>query len=276
MASQKLELIEDEMQGTTLSNGPMTNDKIFELLFNEEDLTWQTLLYELVKTNKMDPWDIDISVLSKSFIEMIKKLKELDFRISGKVVLASAILLKMKSNRFMLEDISAFDHLLYSSDDMQEEYLDDADSFVEMVQTIGDNKENIMPKLFPRTPQPRQRKVSIFDLVKALEKALEVKNRRITKDDGAPQVSAPRNYRDISLVIKDVYDNVQRFFKTQKSLTFSQLLPSDEKDDKIMTFIPLLHLRNQHKVDLHQEMHFGEIDIELLKDATPELEAVEQ
>ena len=34
------------------------------------------------------------------------------------------------------------------------------------------------PQIYPRTPQPRKRKVSVFDLVQALEKALEVENRR--------------------------------------------------------------------------------------------------
>src|SRR3989344_5635587 len=36
-----------------------------------------------------------------------------------------------------------------------------------------------IPTLIPRTPQPRQRKVSIYDLVEALERELEVKKRRL-------------------------------------------------------------------------------------------------
>lgn len=49
------------------------------------------------------------------------------------------------------------------------------------------------------------------------------------------------------------------------TLKFTELLPSEKKEDKILTFVPLLHLRNQQKVELHQKIHFGEIDIELLK-----------
>jgi len=49
----------------------------------------------------------------------------------------------------------------------------------------------------------------------------------------------------------------------KNSVTFSELLPSDSKDDKIYTFVPLLHLTTQRKIDLHQEKHFGEIDIML-------------
>ena len=48
-----------------------------------------------------------------------------------------------------------------------------------------------------------------------------------------------------------------------KSLNFSNLVPSDSKMDKVLTFIPLLHLTNQRKVDLEQEKHFGEIEVYL-------------
>ena len=37
------------------------------------------------------------------------------------------------------------------------------------------------------------------------------------------------------------------------------------KEDKVFTFIPLLHLTNQRKIDLNQENHFGEIEIVLAK-----------
>ena len=49
----------------------------------------------------------------------------------------------------------------------------------------------------------------------------------------------------------------------EKTLTFTQLIPSDAKKDKVLTFIPLLHLTNQRKIDLIQEKHFSEIEIKL-------------
>ena len=50
----------------------------------------------------------------------VKKLQEMNFFISGKVVLASAILLKIKSNRLVNEDIARLDNLLYPSEDDEE------------------------------------------------------------------------------------------------------------------------------------------------------------
>jgi len=51
----------------------------------------------------------------------------------------------------------------------------------------------------------------------------------------------------------------------KETLTFTKLVPSEKKEDKIYTFIPLLHLDNQEKVNLMQKEHFGEIEIEMLE-----------
>jgi segregation and condensation protein A len=230
------------------------HERIFEILYKEDEVTWQTLLYELVKKEQMDPWDINISLLTKKYIDIIKKLKELDFRVSGKVLLAAAILLKIKSNRLLNEDLSELDRLLSA----EEEVPDDLELEVPIVFEDGKNHP-----LIPRTPQPRKRKVSIYDLVDALEKALVVKRRRVLNSIPPMNVKVPKKPKDITQVIKEVYERVISFFSMNKKekLTFSQLVPSDTKEDKIYTFIPLLHLTNQRKLDLEQKEHFGEIEI---------------
>jgi len=65
--------------------------------------------------------------------------------------------------------------------------------------------------------------------------------------------------------IKEVYGKIKSFFyrSSGKRLTFSQLVPSEQKEDKIFTFIPLLHLANQRDIELQQMQHFGEIEIML-------------
>ena len=115
----------------------------------------------------------------------------------------------------------------------------------------------------PRTPQPRKRKVSIYDLMNALEKALEVKRRRVMQNIPPMRLEIPAHKRDITQIIKDIYANIKLFFfrYSKNRLTFSNMVPSGTKEDKIYTFIPLLHLTSQQKIELHQEKHFGEIEI---------------
>ena len=233
------------------------HERIFELLYAKDEVTWQSLLYELVKTEQMDPWDINISSLTKKYIDTIKKLKEFDFRVSGKVLLAAAILLKIKSSRLLHEDLSEFDMLLADPEELMEG--------MELDEVYNPQAYMEKPILIPRMPQPRKRKVSIFDLVQALEKALEVKKRRVMNSIPPLHLEAPKKTIDITQVLKNVYGKIISFFSSdnKNKLMFSQLTPSQSKEDRIYTFIPLLHLSNERKIDLTQKEHFGEIEIML-------------
>ena len=44
----------------------ITNQEgIFELLFDKDEISWQSIILELVRTNQMNPWDVDVSLLSQ-------------------------------------------------------------------------------------------------------------------------------------------------------------------------------------------------------------------
>ena len=243
------------------------HDRIFNILFSKADeITWQTIIYELVKSEQMDPWDIDVSILAQKYIDMLRNLKEHDFRISGKVLLAAAILLKIKSTKLVGEDLTELDRLLIGVEEEMEEL-----GFEESgeIPKLGE-----IPALMPRTPQPRKRKVSIFDLVEALERALEVKKRRLLHSIPPLNLEAPKKKRDITQIIRDVYGRIKSFFISALGgkLTFSKLLPSESKEDKVYTFIPLLHLAQQNKIELVQDAPFGEIEVVLRKKEEPKVE----
>jgi chromatin segregation and condensation protein Rec8/ScpA/Scc1 (kleisin family) len=86
------------------------------------------------------------------------------------------------------------------------------------------------------------------------------------------KVEIPKKTVDISILIRDIYDQIKKFFVSNgiKKLTFSKLVPSQDKDDKIYTFIPLLHLDSQRKIEVNQQEHLGEIDIALNRNYRPE------
>lgn len=252
-----METIRQNTQIEGLNSGLPNHEIIFNFLLKEEEITWQSLLYELVKTEQMDPWDIDVSGLAKSYITIVRKMKEMDLRVSGKVVLAAAILLKIKSTRLLEEDLTQFDNLISGQD---EESLYDE-------QAPGADRGKVKYeglRLIPKTPQPRARKVSIYDLVEALQQALDVKRRRMFRIP-VVDVKLPEKKTDISELMKNLYQKVVDFFTSEEKtkLTFDSLVSSDRKEDKIMTLIPLLHLSNNRKVDLLQEVHFGEIEIRM-------------
>jgi chromatin segregation and condensation protein Rec8/ScpA/Scc1 (kleisin family) len=95
-----------------------------------------------------------------------------------------------------------------------------------------------------------------------LEKALEVKKRRLFNGLHDVNVVIPEKKLDITSAMRSLYAKLLGIFSQgMKKLTFSSLVPSKIKEDKVYTFIPLLHLANESKVELGQKEHFGEIDI---------------
>ncbi len=234
-------------------------EQIYNLLVKKDDVTWQTIIYDLVKSGEIEPWNIDLSKLTAKYLETIKNLQEHNFFISGKVVLASAILLRMKSDRLINNYIAEFDSMLYPP---QEDLL--AQEEADYKYAI-DGKE--YPKLLLKTPQARKRQVTLNELLKALEKALEVDERRrirrIYEEPLIAEAVMPTNTYNISDLIRSVYEKVMYMFGKKENLFFTDLLETDSREDKVLTFIPLLHLDSQQKVDLSQEKPFSEIKIVL-------------
>ena len=238
-------------------------EQIFNMLVNKDEITWQSIIYDLVKSEQMDPWDIDIALLAQEYLKKVREMQEHNFFISGKVILASAIMLKLKSVKFVDEHIAGFDTLLFSR---EEDLLYDEE------QSPFAREE--IPPLLLKTPQQRKRKVDLQDLMEALNAALRVEEKRMIrklKERPIREVVIPERKIDIGKLIKEVYNKIISWFTRKQKLTFTELTNgSRNRQDVLLTFVPLLHLSNQQKIDLEQEVPFGEISIILKKEAENE------
>jgi segregation and condensation protein A len=213
------------------------------------------MLFDIVKTEAMDPWNVNISTLVAKFLERLAFFREINLKVSGKVVLAAALLLKLKSTRLLEEDLDEFDRLLAGAQE---------DQFYDTLETeLAQGEERVLSDekydLFPATPQPRKRKVSVYDLVRALEKALEVRKRRMLRRE-PPELKMPERKFDLGAAMLGLLDRIIAGASAGR-LTFNALCPSTSRMDTVYTFIPLLHLANQQRVDLLQQEHFGDIEI---------------
>ena len=235
-------------------------EKLYQLIAESDDISWKAILLDLVNSEQMDPWDIDIGALTQRYIGRVKELKGNNLKVSGKVLLAAAILLKIKSKRLVGEDMNEFDRLIAASEVSEEQFYDALEQQLAQGKAAGMHDQSL--ELLPRLPQPRKRKVSVYDLVRALEKALEVKKRRLFNSIHDVNVVVPEKKFDITSAMASLYGKLVGLFATgAKKLTFSSLVPSKNKEDKVIMFIPLLHLANEQKVEIAQQEHFGEIEI---------------
>ena len=94
-------------------------------------------------------------------------------------------------------------------------------------------------------------------IIKKVEQKQRIKNAEI--------VLPKKNRISIKNKIKQVYRSIQTHFKKKNSKISFTELAGKEKQGRIATFLPLLHLDNQRKIWLEQENHFDEIYIWLKK-----------
>ena len=234
-------------------------DRIFSLLVEQNEISWKVIILDLIKSEQMDPWDVNISLLTQKYIERLHQMKEQDLKVGGKVLLAAAILLRVKSNKLVGDDLDDFDRLIAGSDVSQEQFYDELEQELARGEEMGLKEEY---ELLPRLPQARRRKVSVYDLVKALDKALEVKQRRVLHSMPTP-LELPARKFDVTAAIAGLFHRIMSLFSIRKKLTFKELLSSNSKQEKVYTLIPLLHLSNQQKVELEQSEPFGDIHIKI-------------
>ena len=138
------------------------HEKILDMLVKEDEITWQTIIFDLIKKDNMDPWDVNLTLLAQKFIKTVKALKDMDFRVGGRVILAAAIVLRLKSSKLIDEDINELDRMFAMEKDLGDEFYEELES-ENAAGAINTEGKTDSYNLIPRTPQPRKRKISVYD-----------------------------------------------------------------------------------------------------------------
>ena len=233
-----------------------SQEQIQDLLFSRE-IGWRDIIYDLINTEQLDPWDIDLTLLTDKYLEKIQKYEEAEFFISSKVLLAAALLLRIKSEVLLNKYIKSIDEILFGKKEKKEIFMDR----IELEEEI--------PELIPRSPVPRYRKVTLKELIESLNKAIVTENRRIKKEIinknalRETSISLPKRKFSIKDKIKEIYDGLFTYFNTNKeskSISLKEFVKAD-REELLISFPSLLYLENSKKVWLEQKDHFEEIYI---------------
>lgn len=232
-------------------------NELYNLLVSRE-LSWQQIILDLIKSEQLDPWDIDLALLTKKYLEKIQELEEANFFISSKILLAASILLRIKSEVLVDKYIRSLDEILFGRPEKKEK------------PQIEINLDDVA-ELFPRTPLPRPRKVTLPELMQALSTAMVTEQRRIRKEITVRhavnrlETFLPKKSINVRERIKEVYSKILGFFSknAEQSMKFSQL--AETKEEKVPSFYSIMHLDFQKSIFLEQPKAFEEIFIYLTK-----------
>ena len=246
-----MEKVEDEQKKEI----NLHQEQVHNVIFSRE-IGWQEIIYDLINSEQIDPWNIDIIVLTDNYLKRLQQYEEENYFMSSKVLLAASLLLRIKSEILLNKYIKSIDEILFG----RKEKYQKPQERIELDEDI--------PFLVPKSPIPRFRKVTLKELVESLNKAIITEGRRIKKEIGnrnafiESTISLPKRRFAIHDKVREIYEKLfLHLGKNEKMCVPFEMLIGENKEEKIYSFSSLLHLENQKKIWLDQKEHFGEINI---------------
>ncbi len=234
------------------------------------------MLYNLARRREIDPVNIDIVDVADKFLEELERAKKLDLRISGRVLLYAAILIRMKSDivagealgiigEHEEEDDSVsqlyddFEDLSYSPE--FEEYL--SQDFLEDEVTVEDDLINA---LISAGRKRVRRYTTLEDLIRELESAERVRKRRRKRKRQRDTLFDPMEVphdEDLEITIEKVKEKIGLVMKNKDVIRLSDIAGFD----LVSKYVSVLHLAFRRIFELYQEKIFeSEIEIRRIRD----------
>jgi len=214
------------------------------------------LLLHLIRENKLDIYDIPISVITSQYLEYIEIMKELNLEIAGDFLVMAATLIQIKSRMLLPPDEEA------AAEEQEDPRLDlvqrllDYQKYKEAASELRTKEEEWM-RVFHKEPLAEEGEeegelylfdLSLFDLLDAFKKIL---------DKAPPEiVSITRE----TLTVKDRISMIMEIIEGKEAVRFEDLFRDGiSRVQLIITFVSLLELIRLGLARVYQEKQFGNI-----------------
>ncbi|MCX8191069.1 MAG: segregation/condensation protein A [Candidatus Aenigmarchaeota archaeon] len=225
----------------------ITEENILKVVIERE--SWEQIIYYIVNVERIDPWDVDIVKLCDGFINFLRKVESLDFRIPAKVVFVAAILLRLKS-----------EYLMRKEEEKIEEKEEEIPTFLEF-----DPSKLKLAYPVKRIPKVQ---ITLEELIIALKKAVEIEEKKKSKKSHLKEklIKNINLEEDITKRIENVFKKIEEKSKDREKVMFKEIVENWESEEIVKNFVPLLHLEKNEKISTEQEAFFKEIFISLKKE----------
>ena len=215
------------------------------------------LLLHLIKTSKMDIYDIKINEITKQYIDFIDKMKELNLTIASEYLVMASELTLIKSkmllprNDLELEEEDPRENLVNRLVEYQK-YKEMIEDFKILEQKRKDifTKEPINLKDITDEKVKNDGEITLDDLMKALENFLKRKEyekpleTKITKKE---------------LLVSERTKEIKDILKTKKRVSFFELFKIKTKEYVVVTFLSILEMAKLGELKITQENNFNNI-----------------
>ena len=222
------------------------------------------LLLHLIRSSKMDIYDINIESITKQYLDFINNSKEMNMDIAADYLVMAAELIHLKSRTLLHKDDEEEldEYELNSAEDLRDRLLE-YQQMKEVTSTfkeLEDRRSEFYTKLPSDLSDYRENgvvnpgDVSVDDLVNALKLFLEREklnkplNTKITKKE---------------LSVGDRTVQIRNILKTKKKCEFTSLFEEVSKPYVIVTFLSVLNMSKNNEINITQDKNFGDIYLEM-------------
>ena len=228
------------------------------------------LLLHLIEKNDVDIYDIPISTITSQYMDYIESMKEFDMELASDFLVMGATLVSIKS-RMMLPGMQA---ALGSGEDVvdpREELVISLMRYKRCRIFASDLKERrdkfdgarfryaSTAKSLGITIAPAEQAFSIEEFNEAVAIINERNDSRFT------DITAKIKHilRKDKMSVKERIKSIWRSITGKGKILFSSLFGKKaEKMDKVVSFLAVLELVRDNKINVEQDRNFGEISIE--------------
>ena len=212
------------------------------------------LLLHLIRENKIDIYDIPISVITSQYLEYIEIMKELNLEIAGDFLVMAATLIQIKSRMLLPPDEETPSE---EQEDPRRELVERLLEYQRYKEAAVDfrTKEDEWLKVFRREPLSDEEEgelylfdLSLFDLLDAFRKIL---------DKAPPEIVSITKE---TLTVKNRMSMIMEIIEEHETVRFEDLFREGiTRIYLIVTFVALLELIRLGLARAYQEKEFGNI-----------------
>lgn len=224
------------------------------------------LLLELIKKNEMDIYNIQISEITRQYLEQIAAMKQLDLEVAGEFIVMAATLIYIKSKMLLPQDNTQDDD---EGGDPRAELvrkLLEYQAFKEAAKELGlleDERGKIftrqiadyyLSEISPEDVEIDTFSANLFDLLSAFQGVLTRAGRVEMHEVFEQEVS-----------IEEKMTEIRTRLLEEKKVVFSQLFSKNwTRNILIATFLAILEIVRTKTARVMQDKQFGEIYIEAI------------
>jgi segregation and condensation protein A len=225
------------------------------------------LLVDLARQGELDPWDIDLEKVTSKYLYAISQNPSECLKEAGRAIFYASVLLRMKSDVLFAQSNEALNIGLHR--ELDDDYLLDEELISANIKqiTFNDLEAAIRRKYIQKAK--RFRKLTLQDLIAALQEAKEEEENRVHKKEMrlldleysiiAPEVGDDMleltHAEDLESVIRRLEIILPEYLCDGQGLEFKEIV-------RIVgcwsnAFLAILFLAHEHIIEFKQENFYG-------------------